>query len=162
MSRWLLGLGRLHSSPTIFFSPFTVKLFSKLVRSVRVKKIHTQPATERVEVKGAETGKELLLTYCMCVVQKVNSTIEWINTSTSKTNTPFPSCCMPQFQSESRCTTIQMEMSCVFLRKIKLISLTTIEHQDSLQNRDKQQLGNGPLSYPVDSAIHPSNNWGLD
>ena len=29
----------------------------------------------------------------------------------------FPSCCMPQFQSESCCTTIQMEMSSVFLCK---------------------------------------------
>ena len=29
--------------------------------------------------------------------------------------------------------------------QIKLISLTIAEHQDSLQNRDKQQLGNGLL-----------------
>ena len=29
--------------------------------------------------------------------------------------------------------------------QIKLISLTIVEHQDSLRNRDKQQLGNGPL-----------------
>ena len=27
--------------------------------------------------------------------------------------------------------------------QIKLISLTIVEHQDSLRNRDKQQLGNG-------------------
>ena len=32
-------------------------------------------------------------------------------------NSPFPSCCMPQFQSDSWCTTIQIEMSCVFLCK---------------------------------------------
>ena len=32
-------------------------------------------------------------------------------------NSPFPSCCMPQFQSESWFTTIQLEMSCVFLFK---------------------------------------------
>ena len=31
------------------------------------------------------------------------------------------------------------------LMQIKLISLTIAEHQDSLRNRDKQQLGNGPL-----------------
>ena len=31
------------------------------------------------------------------------------------------------------------------LMQIKLISLTIIEHQDSLRNRDKQQLGNGPF-----------------
>ena len=31
------------------------------------------------------------------------------------------------------------------LMQIKLISLTIVEHQDSLRNRDKQQLGNGPL-----------------
>ena len=29
--------------------------------------------------------------------------------------------------------------------QIKLISLTIVEHQDSLRNRDKQQLGNGPF-----------------
>ena len=29
----------------------------------------------------------------------------------------FPGCFMPQFQSESWCTAIQMEMSCVFLCK---------------------------------------------
>ena len=28
---------------------------------------------------------------------------------------------------------------------IKLISLTIVEHQDSLRNREKQQLGNGPF-----------------
>ena len=32
-------------------------------------------------------------------------------------NSPFPSCCMPQFQSESWCTTIQMEMNCELLCK---------------------------------------------
>ena len=32
-----------------------------------------------------------------------------------------------------------------FLMQIKLISLTIVEHQDSFRNRDKQQLGNGPL-----------------
>ena len=32
-------------------------------------------------------------------------------------NSPFPSCCMPQFQSESSCTTIQIEMSYLFLCK---------------------------------------------
>ena len=64
-----------------------------------------------------------------------------INWSMSvESNSPFLSCCMPQFQSESWCTTIQMEMSCVF------ISLSIVEHQDSLRNRDKQQLGNGPLA----------------
>ena len=31
------------------------------------------------------------------------------------------------------------------LMQIKLISLTIVEHQDSLRNRDKQQLGNGPF-----------------
>ena len=30
--------------------------------------------------------------------------------------------------------------------QIKTISLTIVEHQDSLRNRDKQQLGNGPLT----------------
>ena len=29
--------------------------------------------------------------------------------------------------------------------QIKLISLTIVEHQDALKNRDKQQLGNGPF-----------------
>ena len=38
-----------------------------------------------------------------------------------------------------------MEMGGVFLFKIKLISLTTVEQQDSLRNQDKQQLGNGPF-----------------
>ena len=32
------------------------------------------------------------------------------------------------------------------LMQIKLISLTIVEHQDSLRNRDKQQLGNGPFN----------------
>ena len=31
------------------------------------------------------------------------------------------------------------------LMQIKTISLTIVEHQDSLRNRDKQQLRNGPL-----------------
>ena len=31
--------------------------------------------------------------------------------------------------------------------QIKLISLTIVEHQYSLSNRDKQQLRNGPLTY---------------
>ena len=31
------------------------------------------------------------------------------------------------------------------LIQIKLISLTIVEHQDSLRNQDKQQLRNGPL-----------------
>ena len=35
------------------------------------------------------------------------------------------------------------------LMQIKLISLTIVEHQDSLRNRDKQQLGNGRLSMCV-------------
>ena len=35
------------------------------------------------------------------------------------------------------------------LMQIKLISLTIVEHQDSLRNRDKQQLGNGPLVWPI-------------
>ena len=30
--------------------------------------------------------------------------------------------------------------------EFKLMSLTIVEHQDSLRNRDIQQLGNGPLS----------------
>ena len=47
---------------------------------------------------------------------------------------------MPQFQSESWCTN-KLRM----LMQIKLISLTIVEHQDSLRNRDKQQLGNGPF-----------------
>ena len=60
------------------------------------------------------------------------------------------------------------------LMQIKLISLTIVEHQDSLQNRDKQQLGNDPLVllvfrpidwiviFLVDNSMHPSNNWGLE
>ena len=32
-------------------------------------------------------------------------------------NSPFPSCCMPQYQNESWCTAIHMEMSCLFLCK---------------------------------------------
>ena len=53
---------------------------------------------------------------------------------------------MPQFQSESWCTTIQMEMSCELLCKSNSFPLTIVEHQDSLRNRDKQQFGNGPFS----------------
>ena len=50
-----------------------------------------------------------------CVVLSTRSNV--FVTSTATPNSPFPSCCMPQFQSESWCTTIQMEMSCVFLCK---------------------------------------------
>ena len=32
------------------------------------------------------------------------------------------------------------------LMEMKLICLRIVEHQDSLRNRDKQQLGNGPLT----------------
>ena len=56
---------------------------------------------------------------------------------------------MPQFQSEYWCTTMQMQMSCAFLCKSNKFSpqifLSISEHQDSLRNRDKQQLGNGLL-----------------
>ena len=39
------------------------------------------------------------------------------NCSWTEINSPFPSCCMPQLQSECWCKTIQMEMSCVLLCK---------------------------------------------
>ena len=61
-------------------------------------------------------------------------------------NSPFPSCCMPQFQSESWCTTKSNGNELHILMQIKLISLTIVEHQDSLGNRDKQQLRNGPFA----------------
>ena len=46
--------------------------------------------------------------------------------------------------------------------QIKLISLTTIEHQDSLRNRDKQQLGNellGPFlrRMPIKADLFSQN-----
>ena len=61
---------------------------------------------------------------------------------------------MDQFQSESWRTTIQMEMSCAFLCKSNLFSLSIVEHQDSLQNRDIQQLENGllPLFAYIDDS----------
>ena len=40
------------------------------------------------------------------------------------------------------------------LMQIKLISLSIVEHQDSLRNRDKQQLGNGPLRLRTISRIN--------
>ena len=33
--------------------------------------------------------------------------------------------------------------------QMKLISLSIVEHEDSLRNRDKQQLGNGLLHEPI-------------
>ena len=78
----------------------------------------------------------------------------------SLSNSPFPSCCMPQFQSESWCTTIQMEMSCVFLCKSNSsVSLTIVEHQDSLRNRDK--LGNGPLLGSLNGIRSASQRSGV-
>ena len=40
------------------------------------------------------------------------------------------------------------------LMQIKLISLTIVEHQDSLRNRDKQQLGNGLFVGLISLYIH--------
>ena len=37
--------------------------------------------------------------------------------------------------------------------QIKLIFLTIVEHQDSLRNRDKQQLRNGPLAAALSLLI---------
>lgn len=47
----------------------------------------------------------------------------------------FLSCYMPQFHSKFQCTTIQM--LCILMQ---LMSLTIVEQQDSLCNRDKRNL----------------------
>ena len=44
------------------------------------------------------------------------------------------------------------------LMQIKLISLTIVEHQDSLQNRDKQQLGNGLLGTLIYKTTNLNEN----
>ena len=44
--------------------------------------------------------------------------------------------------------------------QIKLISLTIVEHQDSLRNRDKQQLGNGPLRERLGCKATSLRSWG--
>ena len=52
------------------------------------------------------------------------------------------------------------------LMQIKLVSLTILEHQDSLRNRDKQQLGNGPFFLEHEAAPREiennayANSWG--
>ena len=67
---------------------------------------------------------------------------------------------MPQFQSESWCSTIQMEMSCALLCKSNKFSpqifLSISAHQESLRNRDKQQLGNGllPIAFAFDETSY--------
>ena len=43
------------------------------------------------------------------------------------------------------------------LMQIELISLTILEHQDSLRNRDKQQLGNGLLNKHLSFRSQISN-----
>ena len=56
-------------------------------------------------------------------------------------NSPFPSCCTPQFQSESWCTTIQMVMSCVFLCKsnsFPLQKLSTKTHFETETNSNSE------------------------
>ena len=44
------------------------------------------------------------------------------------------------------------------LMQIKLISLTIVEHQDSLRNRNKQQFGSGP--FVIDENAGKNFNWG--
>ena len=52
-------------------------------------------------------------------------------------NSPFPSCCMPQFQSKSWCTTIQMEMSCVLLCKSNSFSLQKLSTKTHFETETK-------------------------
>ena len=61
---------------------------------------------------------------------------------------------MPQFQSEFWCTN---ELR--ILMQIKTISLTIVKHQDSLRNRGKQQLRNGPLTPNNTSIIFTRRFW---
>ena len=43
---------------------------------------------------------------------------------------------------------------------MQIISLTIVEHQDSLRNRDKQQLGNGQLL--ISPSIFDANGWRIE
>ena len=60
---------------------------------------------------------------------------------------PFPSCVLPLFQNESRCSTFHMELSLICKTmnvKEKLISIWKVVHQDSFWNRGK---GNSEIPY---------------
>ena len=56
-----------------------------------------------------------------------------------------PSCVIPRETegTEREAQGVGRDMLCP--RKLFFISLSIVEHKDSLRNRDKQQLGNGPI-----------------
>ena len=69
---------------------------------------------------------------------------KYLHLKKSPTNSPFPSCCMSQFHAKRVLVHNHSNGNKLrILMQIKLISLTIVERQDSLQNRGKQQLGYG-------------------
>ena len=61
-------------------------------------------------------------------------------------NRPFPSYLVPLFQSESKCETILMKMTLIFMKMklhAELIFIWKVSHLDSFWNRGTRELGNG-------------------
>ena len=79
----------------------------------------------------------------------VNVRKPWLSSfKLSQINGPFPSCRLPLFQNESKCETIQMKMSLIYVKmnmRVKLIFIWLVSHLDSSWKRGTSQLGNGLL-----------------
>ena len=61
-------------------------------------------------------------------------------------NRPFPSSLVPLFQSESKCETILVKLTLIYMKMklyAELIFIWKVSHLDSFWNRDTRELGNG-------------------
>ena len=61
-------------------------------------------------------------------------------------NRPFPSSLVSLFQSESKCETILMKMTLIYMKMklhAELIFIWKVSHLDSVSNRGTRELGNG-------------------
>ena len=66
----------------------------------------------------------------------------------NESNRPFPSSLVPLLQSESKCETILMKMTLIYMKMklhAELIFIWKVSHLDSFWNRGWSELGNGLL-----------------
>ena len=81
------------------------------------------------------------------------------------TNRPFPSFLVPLFQSESKCETILMEITLIWMRMklhAELIFIWKVSHLDSFSDSGTRELGNGLLSCTYNgshSHIFVTRRW---
>ena len=79
-------------------------------------------------------------------------------------NRPFPCSLVPLFQSESKCKTILMKMTLIYMRMklhAELIFIWKVSHLDSFWSRGTRELGNGLFDDDDDHYHHhPSSTSG--